>query len=129
MKENTNYINFIDKIFERASNPIEQLQRIFENHPLMFLAKEACEHINEKLKELGYQLNMTHIAELNNIYYSCGSRSERSCRERHHEIPCSEKNKRVPCSEQHKRNRGYDRFSHESENNTREYSLVIALEG
>jgi hypothetical protein len=131
MKENTDYIGFVDKIFERAENPLGQIQRIFENHPLMFLLKEVCDHINEKIRGLGYQLDMNRIAELNNFYYSCGSRSGSSSgcssRSRSRDLPCSEKNKYVPCGtprNRRDRNRGYDRFSNEIE-----YGLFIALEG
>jgi len=74
MKENEKYIEFVDKIFERSTDPVEQLERMFDNHPLIFFIKEVCEHINEKLKVLGYKLNMNYIKEIENIDFSCGSK-------------------------------------------------------
>ena len=36
-----NYIEFVDKIFERSDDPVEQLERMFDNHPLLFFIKEV----------------------------------------------------------------------------------------
>ena len=75
---NDNYIEFIDKIFERATDPIEQIKRIFDNNPIIFSIKEVCDHINKRLREFGYQLNMDYVEKANNIHYSCRSGS-RGC--------------------------------------------------
>ena len=56
-----NYIEFVDKIFERSDDPVEQLERMFDNHPLLFFIKEVYDHINVKLKKLGYQLNKEYV--------------------------------------------------------------------
>ena len=82
MEENlniNNYIEFINKIFKRNNEPIEQLQRIFDNHPTMFFIKEVCDYINTKLREFGYQLNMDYLNKESNIYYSCGRSNSRGC--------------------------------------------------
>jgi len=119
-KEINKYIEFIDKIFERATDPIEQLQRIFENHPLIFFIKEVCNHINERLVKVGYKLNMDYIKEVKNIHYSCSNDTRNGCSRGKNGCGTG----RGSCSDYRRRNDDdYMRMSSD-----KEYGLFIALE-
>ena len=71
IKKNNDYKSFVDKIFERAVNPIEELQKIFDIHPIFFMNDECIEYINSKLDERDMVLNNNCIDEVKNVYFNC----------------------------------------------------------
>lgn len=71
IKKNRDYKTFIDFIFERAENPLKELQKIFDIHPIFFMNDECVEYINGKLDQRGYTLNDECINEVKNVFFSC----------------------------------------------------------
>ena len=54
MKKNNDSEAFLQKIFERAENPIEQLERIDSIVPIFFASKKNVASANKKLARYGY---------------------------------------------------------------------------
>ncbi len=62
---------FIDRLFERSKNPIEELNKIYDIHPFFFACKGCVEYINMCLLFSGYQINPEVVSKLNGTLYSC----------------------------------------------------------
>lgn len=66
-----NYKVFIDSVFERSQNPVEELKKIFAIHPVFFLDDNAVEYISGKLDKLNLALNVDCINEYKHMVFSC----------------------------------------------------------
>ena len=62
---------FIDKIFKRSKEPLEELKRIYNIHPIFFACEGCVEYINNYLKVFGYTLNPEALSMLNGPLFSC----------------------------------------------------------
>lgn len=78
-KENKSEV-FLEKIFERATDPLSQLERINSVVPIFFTDDKNVEVINKNLDSYGYQVNPEYVGDIKKhiVKYghsSCGSSS------------------------------------------------------
>ncbi len=80
MKNKNAYDNnrdFINKIFDRSDNPIEELERINSVVPIFFIDENNINYINEGLDKYGYEINPNYISDVKSQcqmygYPACG---------------------------------------------------------
>lgn len=62
---------FIDRLFKRSKQPLEELKKIYSIHPAFFTYIGCVEYINNYLKLFDYELNPEFISKLKGTLYSC----------------------------------------------------------
>lgn len=72
---------FIQKIFERANNPLAQLEKINSIVPIFFTNKDNVESANNELDSYGYQVNDEYVEGVRSKiqmfgHPACGSSNE-----------------------------------------------------
>ncbi len=67
---------FIDRLFKRSKEPLEELKKIYNIHPAFFAYNGCIDYINTYLKLFGYELNPKIVSKLKGITYSCWHKEE-----------------------------------------------------
>ncbi len=80
--------SFVDKIFERSSNPVDEIKKMYGVHPALFTYDSFVKYINEKLSDLGLELNSEEVSSLKDAVFSCSYGSDSSDRGKGTYSPC-----------------------------------------
>ena len=78
MESQNNSEELLTKIFERAEDPLTQLERINNVYPGFFADDDNVEYANKELSSYGYQINQEYTDEVKRVlemygHSACGS--------------------------------------------------------